>query len=109
MIQVSDSNNNMRETIASVRPKLRALACCAVGSLLTRMLINTILSMPSTASRTVKVARAIQLSGEETQFIFFLLDCDGRNFDGSSSVQVNFRRRRGRAKTWPGGNELLVA
>ncbi|CNK31920.1 Uncharacterised protein [Mycobacterium tuberculosis] len=61
--QVIDSNNRMRVTMASARPKIRVRACICLGMRLTRIEIMMMLSMPRTISRAVRVKKAIQISG----------------------------------------------
>ena len=51
-------------TIAINKPMRRANSRCAAGNLSTRMEMKMMLSMPSTNSRAVRVAKAIQASGE---------------------------------------------
>lgn len=63
MTQVMQRSSSIRVTIAKARPRKRAFARCASGSLSTRMEIKTMLSIPSTISMTVSVSRAIQASG----------------------------------------------
>src|SRR5687767_12302113 len=57
-----DSSRRIRMIIASDNPTLRARARSAFGSFPARIEMKTMLSMPRTISRTVKVASAIQPS-----------------------------------------------
>src|SRR5687767_7698989 len=50
-----------------MRPIVRALACCAAGSLPARIEMKMMLSTPSTISSTVNVIRLIQICGSLTQ------------------------------------------
>ena len=97
--------------IARERPSVRALACCCGGSLPDRMAMKTMLSMPSTISRAVRVRRAIQASGEK---ISPLLTGRGwglrdavRSFFGRDAVGVvdqgSMRRRDGAVQERVGG------
>lgn len=63
MIQVMESSNRMRVTIANANPKKRVRACMWGGIRPTRIAIMMMLSMPRTISRAVKVKNAIQISG----------------------------------------------
>ncbi len=63
MIHDSTSSSPMRMNIAMNRPMRRAFSCCSFGSLSTRIEMKTMLSMPSTSSSAVSVARAIQACG----------------------------------------------
>jgi len=56
-------------TMASVRPVLRARRCSPAGSFPARIEMKMMLSMPRTISSTVRVRRAIQVSGEVSQVI----------------------------------------
>ena len=56
--------------MASARPMVRARDCWLWGSLPARMLMKTMLSIPRTISRTVRVTSAIQASGEKIQSMF---------------------------------------
>ena len=60
---VMEKSSAMRMTMASASPRKRARGCWSFGSLSTRMLMKTMLSMPSTISSTLRVSRAIQASG----------------------------------------------
>src|SRR5512134_202367 len=67
MIHVSDSSRPMRISIASASATRRARPCSLSGSFPARIEMKMMLSMPSTISRTVRVASAIQVSGEVSQ------------------------------------------
>ena len=56
----------MRVSIAKARPTTRARGCCATGSLAARMEMKMMLSMPSTSSSSVRVAKATHISGSRT-------------------------------------------
>ncbi|CAM5610321.1 hypothetical protein RLIN73S_01789 [Rhodanobacter lindaniclasticus] len=62
-IQAIASNKPSRDTAASMMPRRRALSRCCGGSLPARIEMKMMLSMPSTSSSAVSVARAIQTSG----------------------------------------------
>ena len=65
MIQPAKNTSTTRMTIASVRPRLRALACCSFGSLLARIEMKMTLSTPSTISRTNSVTKTAIEVGRE--------------------------------------------
>jgi hypothetical protein len=52
-----------RITIASVRPRLRAFACCSLGSFDARIEMKITLSTPRTISRTNSVMKTATRSG----------------------------------------------
>ena len=62
-IQDREANSIKRVMSAAANPSWRAFFCCASGSLAARMLIKTILSIPRTISRKVRVTRLIQICG----------------------------------------------
>jgi hypothetical protein len=62
-IQAREASRPMRMNMASPSPSRRALGCCALASLPTRMEMKMMLSIPSTISKTVRVSSATQLSG----------------------------------------------
>ena len=53
----------MRMNIAMNNPMRRAISCCALGNLLTKIEMKMMLSMPSTNSSKVKVAKATHIWG----------------------------------------------
>ena len=63
MIQPANSTSTTRITIASVRPRLRARACCSFGSLEARIEMKMTLSTPSTTSSTNSVRNTAIRSG----------------------------------------------
>ena len=65
MIQVMENRSAMRDTMATARPAIRALACCRAGRRSAKMAIKMMLSMPSTISKAVRVTRAAQALGSE--------------------------------------------
>ena len=67
MTQASDNSNRMRVIMAPPSPRTRALCRCWGGSLPTRIEMKMMLSMPSTISRRVNVASAIQALGSNNQ------------------------------------------
>ena len=54
-----------RDNSANAKPIFRALDCCSTGSLAASTEMKTILSIPKTISRNVRVSRLIQASGLE--------------------------------------------
>jgi len=60
----------MRLKIAMNKPMRLATSRFSIGSLSTRMEMKMMLSIPSTSSNAVKVAKAIQASGELMSSIF---------------------------------------
>ncbi len=62
-IQASTSSRPMRMNIAMKSPRRRANSRLAFGSLSTRIEMKMMLSMPSTSSSRVSVAKAIQVWG----------------------------------------------
>lgn len=66
--------------MANARPRVRARAWLPGGSLLASMLMNTMLSIPRTTSRTVRVISAVQFSGEEIQSILCTIASCGSAF-----------------------------
>src|SRR5690348_1267326 len=83
-IQAIASNRPSRDTAASMMPRRRALSRRSGGSLPARIEMKMMLSMPSTSSSAVSVARAIQISG--------LASC---------SMGGLYRRGAGRKASWP--------
>src|SRR6478609_2721478 len=69
MIQLITSNSAMRKTRASARPSRRARSACSLGSRATSTEMNTMLSMPSTTSITVSVAKAAHTAGSDNNSI----------------------------------------
>jgi len=65
MIQVMVVSSSRRESMARLRPKTRPVFCWASGRRPTRMEMNTMLSMPRTISRRVRVVRAAHALGSE--------------------------------------------
>ncbi len=63
MIQPAAKTRPTRMSIASVRPRLRARACCSLGSLEARIEMKMTLSTPSTISRTNSVTKTAIRSG----------------------------------------------
>ena len=68
-IQASTSSRPMRMNIAMNKPRRRANSCRALGSLSTKIEIKMMLSIPSTNSNAVSVAKAIQVCGLERSSI----------------------------------------
>ena len=64
MIQLRLRSSSMRVNIASASPIIRARPRCASGKRPHKIAIKMILSMPSTISSPVSVARLIHASGE---------------------------------------------
>ena len=63
MIQPAKNTSTTRISIARVRPRLRALACCSFGSFDARIEMKITLSTPRTISRTKSVAKTAIRSG----------------------------------------------
>ena len=61
--QLMPSSSRMRMPIAARMPTRRALSRCSSGSLLARMEMKMMLSMPRTISSAVSVSSATQTSG----------------------------------------------
>ena len=62
-IQDAKNSSTIRMIIASESPTIRARRRCDSGSRLVRIEMNTMLSIPSTSSRTNRVRKATQISG----------------------------------------------
>ena len=60
--QKRDKRSKILVIIAKAKPKMRPLSRCSGGSLLTKIAKKMILSIPSTISRALKVAKVIQAS-----------------------------------------------
>ena len=63
MIQPAKNTRMTRITIARVRPRLRARACCSFGSFDARIEMKMTLSTPSTISSTKSVTKTAIRSG----------------------------------------------
>ena len=71
-IQDKTKSNPMRINIAMNKPMRLAISRFSGGSLSTKIEIKIILSIPSTNSKAVRVAKAIQASGEVIRSILCL-------------------------------------
>ena len=102
MIHVNRNNKPMRMNMARNKPILRACSRCAAGNLSTRMEMKMTLSMPSTSSSAVSVAKAIQAAGEERSSITGLPACQGNRC-------VLRARMGGRMRELTAGDKLYLS
>ena len=61
MMMDNSKSKPMRMNMAMNKPMRRAISCLALGSLLTKIEMKMMLSMPSTNSRMVRVAKATHM------------------------------------------------
>lgn len=88
-IQLMDNNNSIRVPMASPKPQRRAFFCWWEGSLVLKMLMKMILSIPKTISNMVSVRSAIHASAvaniEKSMFPVWLQNCHENSAIASTS------------------------